>query len=62
MQTKKVTRPSSTYVEEEMIAVPSREELLDMTDELLEAIDEALGDEINFALEFWCNWIQKGGQ
>ncbi|MGH3476007.1 MAG: ubiquitin-like protein Pup [Nocardioidaceae bacterium] len=41
---------------------PETADLLDDTDELLDAIDEALGDEIQHAEEFVRAYIQKGGE
>jgi ubiquitin-like protein Pup len=62
MQTKKVTRPNTTHTAEEEPTPVEDTDLLTLVDEWLDEIDEALGDEVNFAQEFWSSWVQKGGE
>jgi ubiquitin-like protein Pup len=57
MQTKKVTRPDSTYVSEQ--PAKSHEVDLEGIDELLDDIDRVLEEN---AYDFVAGYIQKGGE
>lgn len=64
VQKTKVTAKTKKTEDEEVQAKIDEEaqRLLDETDALFDAIDEALGENLNQAAEFCASFIQKGGE